>query len=340
MKPRTWLLTGGTGYIGAHVARALHAAGRRVVVLDDGSTGIAQRLDSHIMLVAASVLDTAAVTQALRMHQIEGVIHLAGKKSVSESMNNPAYYYQQNVLGLLSLLGAMHTAGVERLVFSSSAAVYGQAHTQTVHEQCDTIPLSPYGWTKLAGEDLTRHTGEITGLRWLGLRYFNVAGAALPTLGDTTISNLIPMTFNALDQGQRPQIFGVDYPTRDGSCIRDYIHVADVAAAHVAAATRLERRSDRANTVYNVGTGIGVSVKEVFAAVRQITGHRFEPKIMGRRDGDAATVIAQVSAINRDLGWRAQHDLTDMIRSAWAGWTCPAQQIGLHLAPDPQLMPQ
>lgn len=315
-----WLLTGGAGYIGAHVAHALRCTGRQVVVLDDLSTGLAQRLSPDIPLVRASVLDGATVTDVLGHYRIDGVIHLAAKKSVSESVADPGYYYEQNVVGLRRLLTAMHTAGINRLVYSSSAAVYGGACGVAVDENSPTVPLSPYGWTKLTGEDLTRHAGDIGGLRWLALRYFNVAGAGSPALGDTTVANLIPMTFRALDQGRRPQIFGDDYATRDGSCIRDYIHVADVAAAHVAAAERLEHTGAEVNAVYNVGRGVGVSVKEVLHAVREITERAFEPEVVHRRQGDPPAVVAQATAINRALGWRARRDLTDMISSAWTSW--------------------
>lgn len=323
MSPVTWLLTGGAGYVGSHVARALRDTGQEVIVLDDLSTGLARRVPPDIPLVQASVLDSATVTDVLRRYRIDGVIHLAGKKSVSESVADPGYYYQENVVGLWRLLAAMEAAGVTRLVFSSSAAVYGEACGATVDETSGTVPLSPYGWTKLAGEDLIRHAGDVDGLRWLTLRYFNVVGAGSPALGDTTVSNLVPMTFRALDQGRRPRIFGDDYPTRDGSCIRDYVHVADVADAHVVAAVRLEAPGAEANAVYNVGRGVGVSVKEVLDAVRETTGRAFDPDVVRRREGDAPAVVAQVAAIDQALGWRAQRDLTDMIRSAWAGWRTP-----------------
>lgn len=319
-----WLLTGGAGYIGAHVAWALHLSGRPVVVLDDLSTGMARRLPAGVELVEASVLDEHAVTDALHRHRIDGVIHLAGKKSVSESVANPGYYYQQNVVGVRRLLAALHAAGVPRLVFSSSAAVYGAVSGPIVDEKSETVPLSPYGWTKLAGEDLIRCAGSITTLHWLSLRYFNVAGAGSPMLGDATVSNLIPMTFRALDQGRRPQVFGSDYPTRDGTCIRDYIHVADLAEAHVAAAAQLEQPTDvpnpPVNTIYNVGTGVGASVKEVLDVVRETTGRSFDPDVVARRAGDPAAVVARATAIETALGWRARRDLADMIGTAWEAW--------------------
>ena len=314
----TWLLTGGAGYIGAHIAHALRASGRDVVVLDDLSSGLASRLPDDVELVQASVLECDTVAATLKQHRIEGVIHLAAKKSVSESVADPGFYYHQNVFGLRQLLVAMNRADVSRLVFSSSAAVYGAAEGPAVDETSPTIPANPYGWTKLIGEDLVRYAGQVTGLGWLSLRYFNVAGAGAPELADTGVSNLIPMTFRALDEGRRPQVFGDDYPTPDGSCIRDFIHVADLADAHVAAAIALENGEESA--VYNVGTGVGTSVKEVLRVVREVTGRDLDPQVAPRRAGDPPAVVADARAISEHLGWRATRDLRDMIASAWAGW--------------------
>jgi UDP-glucose 4-epimerase len=325
MSARPWLLTGGAGYIGAHVAHALRRSGRQLAVLDDLSTGLAQRLPPDVELVRASILDRDAVVAALRRYQIGGVIHLAGKKAVRESFDQPALYYRENVVGLGQLLTAMQAVDVHRMVFSSSAAVYGAADGSSVAEDAPTVPLSPYGWTKLAGEDLIRFTGQLTGLDWLSLRYFNVAGAGAPSLGDTTVSNLIPMTFRALDEGRAPQVFGDDYPTRDGTCIRDYIHVVDLAEAHVAAVARLERSQRPTRAVYNVGTGTGASVHEVLATVGAVTGRPFVPDVVARRAGDPPAVVARVTAIQRALGWRAERDLAAMVHSAWESW-CFARQ--------------
>jgi UDP-glucose 4-epimerase len=314
----TWLLTGGAGYIGSHVACALDATGRKVVVLDDLSTGDPGRLPPGVPLIRASVLDHETVARTLRQHHITGVIHLAAKKSVSESVSNPRYYHQQNIVGLRRLLHAMQVSGVTRMVFSSSAAVYGSANTDIVDETTPTKPISPYGATKLAGENLVRHAGLSTGMRWFTLRYFNVAGAGATYLADTSVANLIPMTFQALGQGRRPQIFGADYPTPDGTCLRDYIHVSDVAHAHVTAAEHLEQRQE--SGIYNIGCGVGVSVKEVLHMVRHTTGHSFEPEVVGRRPGDPPSLVARTDAIQDALGWTARHDLYDMVTSAWTSW--------------------
>ncbi|MGY1735388.1 UDP-glucose 4-epimerase GalE [Geodermatophilus sp. SYSU D00684] len=314
----TWLLTGGAGYIGAHVAQALRRSDRGVVVLDDLSTGQADRLPPDVPLVRASVLDAQAVGRALREHEVTGVVALAAKKAVAESVADPLLYYRENVTGFEVLLRAMRDEGVQQLVFSSSAAVYGMPDVDLVTEETVPHPINPYGETKLVCEWMLQAAGRAHGLRWASLRYFNVAGAGSPELADTGANNLIPMVFRALDHGVAPQVFGDDYPTPDGSCVRDYIHVADLAEAHVAAADWLDRGATAGT--YNVGRGEGASVKEVMGVVRAVTGRDVEPQVVDRRPGDPARLVASAEAIERDLGWKAQRDLHDMVHSAWAGW--------------------
>ena len=315
----TWLLTGGAGYIGSHVAASLLRSGEDVVVLDDMTSGVRARVPEGVPLVETSVLDTDGVRAAIGEHSVTGVVHLAARKAVGESMERPLHYYRENVGGLESLLRAMVAEQVDRIVFSSSAAVYGMPDVDLITEDGPTSPINPYGETKLAGEWLVRDVGVATGMRWISLRYFNVAGAESPRLGDTAAANLVPMVFRALDEGRAPQIFGDDYPTPDGSCIRDYVHVADLADAHVAAAARLD--GGPAAAVYNVGTGSGSSVKEVLATVRKVTGIDVEPFVAPRRAGDPARLVASAAAIEQDLGWTASRALTDIVASAWRAWT-------------------
>ena len=314
----TWLLTGGAGYIGAHIALVLRDAGLDVVVLDDMSAGVRSRVPEDVPLIEASVLDTATVRRALREHRVEGVVHLAAKKAVGESVQQPLLYYRENVGGFESLLRAMAEEGVSRMVFSSSAAVYGIPDTEHVTEATRPNPISPYGETKLVCEWLLRDVGHAHGMSWIALRYFNPVGCAGPQLGDTSVANLVPLTFKALDEGRNPQVFGDDYPTRDGSCIRDYIHVVDLATAHVAAAQRL--LAQHCADVYNVGRGEGVTVKEILDVVRSVTGVEFTYDVVGRRAGDPPAYFADPSAIQRDLGWKAERGLDDMVRSAWEAW--------------------
>lgn len=314
----TWLLTGGAGYIGAHVVRALHASGRDVVVLDDLSTGVAGKLPDGVPLVEANVLDTAAVTTALRDHECVGVIHLAAKKAVGESVERPLYYWQQNVEGFRSLLEATVEAGVGSVVLSSSAACYGEPDVDIVTEDEPTVPLSPYGTTKLAGEWLLREVAAAHGLRHTSLRYFNVAGAGGPHLGDTGVFNLIPMVFRRISRGEAPLIFGGDYPTPDGTCVRDFIHVADLAEAHVAAAAALEDGDLPA--VLNVSTATGSSVREVVDTIRDVTDIDVEPEVVERRAGDPPRIVGSADLIERELGWSGERGLRDMVASAWEAW--------------------
>jgi UDP-glucose 4-epimerase len=311
----TWLLTGGAGYIGSHITAALRRSGRDVVVLDDLSTGLRDRVPADVPFVEGSVLDTGRVAAALREHRVDGVVHLAAKKRVEESMQDPLLYYRENVGGLESLLRAMTDAGVGRIVFSSSAAVWGTPSSERVDEDEPTNPISPYGESKLIGEWMLRSVGRVTGLRWAALRYFNVAGSGAPELADTSVGNLIPLVFRALVAGEPPKVFGDDYPTRDGTCVRDYIHVADLADAHVAAARKLE--AGPLAEVYNIGRGEGVTVKEVLDVAREVVGRPFEYDVVGRRAGDPAAYFTDPGKAERGLGWRATRDLRDMVSSAW-----------------------
>jgi UDP-glucose 4-epimerase len=314
----TWMLTGGAGYIGAHVLRALHEAGERVVVLDDLSTGDPGRLPAGVPLILASVLDGRRITQALREHEVDGVIHLAGKKAVEESVRFPLRYYHENAEGVRTLLQAMADAGTRRLVFSSSAAVYGVPTTALVGEDAPATPQSPYGRSKLVGEWMVADAARSQGVGAVSLRYFNVVGCATPALADRAGSNLFPRVLDALREGRRPTVFGSDYPTPDGSGVRDYIHVADLAEAHVAATRITARMAERGgHEVLNVGCGHGYSVLEVLRAFAEVTGLDTTPLVLPRRPGDAGSVVADPSRAQAVLGWAARHDLTDMVTSAW-----------------------
>lgn len=280
----TWLITGGAGYIGAHVARAMTEAGERAVVYDDLSTGIAGRVPDGVPLVVGSTLDGERVARTLAEHDVTGVVHLAAKKQVGESVDLPLHYYRENVEGLRVLLEAVTAADVRSFVFSSSAAVYGMPDVDLVTEETPCVPMSPYGETKLAGEWLVRATGRATGLSTASLRYFNVAGAATAELADVGVFNLIPMVFERLTANAAPRIFGDDYPTPDGTCIRDYIHVVDLAEAHVAAARALQASPGHDLTL-NIGRGEGVSVREMIDLINAITGYGLPPTATPRRPG-------------------------------------------------------
>ena len=316
----TWLVTGGAGYIGAHVVDALQRRDEPVVVLDDFSTGERGRTGDAV-LVEGSVLDGELVRRTLAEHQVRGIIHIAAKKQPGESVFEPLNYYGENVGGMIELLAAARDVGVESFVFSSSCATYGTPDVDVVTEDAPQEPVSPYGRTKLVCEWLSRDVAATTGLRVIALRYFNVAGAVRPELGDPGIYNLIPMVFERIVVGEPPRIFGADYPTPDGTCIRDYIHVADIADAHVAALQDLAAgRSDAAYRAFNIGRGEGSSVREVIKTIADVTRIDLEPVVVDRRPGDPARIVASSDRIKTELGWTARYDLHDMVTSAWEAW--------------------
>lgn len=311
-----WLLTGGAGYIGCHVIRSLQQSGRGVVVVDDLTTGIRERVPADVPLVVGSTLDTQLLEDTMREHDIVGVVHLAAKKAVGESVEKPLWYYRENVGGIESVLQAMVNCGVRRMVYSSSAAVYGEAERSPVREDDPKEPISPYGETKLIGEWMTRDVARAHGLSWTALRYFNVAGSGAPELGDTSVANLIPIVLRALSNGDTSKVFGNDYPTPDGTCLRDYIHVQDLADAHAAAAALVEAQD--VGEIINIGTGSGSSVIEVIESVGRALGRDVPYEVVDRRAGDPPSLVAAADRAQEVLGWTAQHSLDDMTSSAAA----------------------
>lgn len=314
------LVTGGSGYIGAHVCRLLRDRGDTVVVVDDFVTGIRERVAecAQLELSLASPGAAEAVADFAREHGAEAMIHFAGRKQVPESVAKPLMYWNDNVAGLAAVLQACESAGIERFLFSSSAAVYGDASGH-VTEDAPCHPVNPYGASKLAGEWLTADVAHATGLRATSLRYFNVAGAGWPELADTAVLNLVPMVIERLAAGDAPRIFGDDYPTADGTCVRDFIHVLDLAEAHLAALDALESATPGSHRVFNVGTGVGGSVREVVEGLRFRWPHPTPaPAVEPRRPGDPAEVVADPSRIAAELGWRATRTLDDILDSVIA----------------------
>jgi UDP-glucose 4-epimerase len=312
----SWLVTGGAGYIGAHVVRALQGAGLEPVALDDLSSGFESFVPDAVPFVRASILDGEAVLQAIDRYNITGVIHVAGFKYAGVSVQRPLHTYEQNVTGTSRLLAAMADRGVDRIVFSSSAAVYGTPDVDLVTEDTPRAPESPYGESKLIGEWLLRDQGVAAGLRHTSLRYFNVVGSGDPAVYDASPHNLFPLVFDALVDGRTPVINGNDYATPDGTNVRDYLHVADLAISHVAAARRLEG-GEPLETAYNLGSGDGVSVAQIMTAIASATGIDFTPEIGPRRPGDPARIVASGDLAARDLDWKMRHTLADMVTSAW-----------------------
>ncbi len=313
----TWLVTGGAGYIGAHVVRAFSAAQMDSVVLDDLSSGHRGFVPAEVPFVEASILDAVAVRRCLDEHGVTGVVHIAGFKYAGVSVQRPLHTYDVNVTGTVSLLRAMQDAGVERVVFSSSAATFGTPDTEVVTEDNPAHPESPYGESKLIGEWLLADQGRAVGLRHTSLRYFNVVGSGTDEVYDSSPHNLFPLVIEALIDGRVPRIYGTDYPTPDGTCVRDYVHVADLALSHVAAARALEAGRDL-DRVYNLGSGHGMSVREVMDAVARVTGVDFAPERHDRRPGDPARIVASGDRAARDLDWKMRHTIDDMVASAWS----------------------
>ncbi|NUU17859.1 UDP-glucose 4-epimerase GalE [Cellulomonas humilata] len=324
----TVLVTGGAGYIGGHVLRVLGAAGRDVLVVDDLSTGRAARLDG-VPLLRLDLADPGCVPHlagAMRTHGVTSVVHLAARKRVHESVLRPLWYLEQNVGGVAHVIAAMERAGVASIVFSSSAAVYGCPANDLVHEDDALAPVNPYGRTKLAGEWLVRSAARAWGLRAVSLRYFNVAGAGAPELGDDVVANLVTCALDRLARGQRPEVFGTGYPTPDGSCVRDFVHVSDLAEAHVVALDRLDRGGPLSDAV-NIGLGTGASVLEVLERLGAVSGLDTTPTVLGPRAGDPARVVAAVDRARDELGWVARSDLSDILLSAWQSWQAGPRAI-------------
>ena len=237
------------------------------------------------------------------------------------------WYYQQNVGGLANMMSAMRDAGVRQMIFSSSAAVYGQPDVPVVPEELAGKPINPYGETKMIGEWMMADCERAWGLRWIGLRYFNVAGSGWDDLGDPARLNLIPMVLERLAQGKHPAIFGSDYDTPDGTCVRDYIHVKDLAEAHLHALDYVTSGQEMEHHTFNVGTGQGTSVKEIVEGLRQVTGIDFEADEKPRRAGDPAQLIGDTTRIRVDLDWKAEYGVKEILESAWSAWQAGPDKI-------------
>ena len=307
-------VTGGAGYIGANICKVLTEKGYEVRVIDDFSSGLESRLSGVKLEIArGNILDRAFLEQALQ--GVHSVIHLAAKKSVEESVQFPMKYYENNIVGSLNLIAAMLSHGIKKIIFSSTAVVYSSTQGRPLSEDDPKEALSPYAHSKLLFEELLAELGEAEEVSSVSLRYFNVVGAGGSFLGDNARDNLVPKVFAALTSGSSPEIYGTDYPTHDGTCIRDYVHVTDLAEAHIRALEFAESR--RVSETFNVGSGRGYSVKEVLDQIKKSTGFNFEARESERRSGDPVQLLADISKIARLLDWRPRSTLQEMIDSAW-----------------------
>jgi UDP-glucose-4-epimerase GalE len=314
------LVTGAAGYIGSHAVRQLLDAGHRVLAVDNLFRGHAQAVDRRATFLKMDLADTAGLAGALTEHAIEGVMHFAALTYVGESVAEPLAYYQNNTGGALSVLAAMKAAGVKRFVFSSTCATYGNPEGVPIVETMRQQPVSPYGWSKWCVERILQDcVASDPALSFVALRYFNVAGSAADgTLGEDhdPETHLIPVLLQtALGQREKTVVFGTDYPTPDGTCIRDYVHVEDLCAAHIAALAALRPGDAR---FYNLGIGKGYSVKEVIDAARRVTGIEIPVEYGPRRSGDAVALFADAAKIGRELGWTARYtDIDQVVATAW-----------------------
>ena len=312
------LVTGGAGYVGSHAARLLDRNGHAVWVYDDLSRGHrTAALPSR--LIEGRLHDRSRLASALREHRIDAVMHFAAFALVGESVENPALYYDNNIQGSLSLLDAMREADVRRIVFSSTAATYGVPERVPIREDEPQRPITPYGFTKLAVERALADYAPAYGIGYAALRYFNAAGASPEgDLGEhhEPESHLIPLALQvALGQREGITIFGDDYPTPDGTCVRDYVHVEDLAAAHLAALTRIEQGQ---GMQLNLGAGRGHSVRDVIDACRRVTGHPIPTEIGSRRPGDPPELVADISLARAQLQWQPRYgDIASIVATAW-----------------------
>lgn len=316
------LVTGGAGYVGSVSAAGFLAAGHDVVVLDDLTTGHRAAVPGGATFHQGTYADGATVRTLLADERIDAILHCAARSLVGESIREPAKYFRENVAGGVALLDAARDAGVERLVFSSTAAVYGVPEATPIPEDAPLSPINPYGESKRSFEGALAWYSRAYGLRTVSLRYFNVAGAT-GDLGEDhdPESHLIPNVLRAVAGGPPLIVFGDDYPTPDGTCVRDYIHVADLADAHLAALEATEPGDPRTDAplVCNLGNGGGFSVREVLAAAEAVTGAAIPHSIGPRREGDPPVLVASAQRVGAVLGWRpARPDLAEMVRSAWA----------------------
>ncbi len=313
------LVTGGAGYVGSHAAKLLNESGHDVCILDNLAEGH-RRSVGKLPMVLGDLLDRERLVSVLEENAIEAVMHFAALAYVGVSVKEPAKYYQNNIVGTLTLLDAMRAVGLNRIVFSSTCATYGIPQRVPITEDHPQNPISPYGFTKLVVEHALKDYAHAYGLGYAALRYFNASGAAADgSIGEDhdPETHLIPIILQvALGQREYVEIFGTDYPTPDGTCIRDYIHVDDLAAAHLAALEKLESGME---LKLNLGTGRGASVREVIDLCQEITGRKIATREVARREGDPPELVADPSAAKRELAWEAKYKtVRPIIESAWA----------------------
>lgn len=316
----TVLVLGGAGYIGSHTVYALIEKGEDVVIIDNLETGHMEAVHPSARFYKGDIRDRAFVDSVLDKEKIDAVIHFAANSLVGESMTNPLKYYDNNVNGTKVLLQSMVAHGVDKIVFSSTAATYGEPERVPIMETDRTEPTNPYGETKLSMEKMFKWTDRAHGVKYVSLRYFNACGAHISgEIGEahSPETHLIPLILQVpLGQREKISVFGDDYPTKDGTCIRDYIHVTDLAQAHILAVDYLMKGNE--SNIFNLGNGVGFTVNEVIETARKVTGHPIPAAVAPRRAGDPAQLIASSDKAKTVLGWKPEHaDLEEIIATAW-----------------------
>ena len=311
----SWLLTGGAGYIGSHIAHQFVEAGESVVVLDNLNTGLMERLPERATFIKGDITSDSDLAHVFKSHAIEGVINLAALKSVAESELFPDEYELVNTIGAAQVLEYSIKSGVRFFIQSSTAAVYGNPESGVAYESTTPDPISVYGRTKLAAEEELMGAVSKKSIAGTSLRYFNVVGARNKLLKDNSAANLFPIVMRALSSGNRPQVFGSDYETADGTCIRDYVHVEDIALAHLLTARALREKT--LPPAINIGTGSGFSVLEVISALQEINETSLDPEMLPRRIGDPAELTANVELAEDVIGFKSARTLKDMVASTF-----------------------
>lgn len=311
-----FFITGGAGYIGAHLGDALLRHGHKVRIYDDFSSGLKRRCENRFFdIIEGDILDNEKLRSS--MNDIDVVIHLAAKKAVGESVIKPDFYFENNVIGSKNILESMKFNSINKIIFSSTAAVYSPKGNLLIDENCELNPLSPYGQNKLMVEDEITNYCINSGFSAITLRYFNVVGCGDLLLSDNSQENLVPKVFAAIDSNESPLIFGDTYPTPDGTCIRDYVHISDLVEAHI---KLLDHFIKGENQIFNIGSGSGYSVKQVMYEIRETVGFALNEKVVEVRAGDTAKLVANISKIKNMVNWTPKESLSSMVKSAWAGW--------------------
>jgi UDP-glucose 4-epimerase len=311
-----FFITGGAGYIGAHLGTALQQAGHKVKIYDDFSNGLERRCSGRFSdVVKGNILDYEFLKKQMRGQDV--VVHLAAKKSVEESIEKSDEYYETNVIGSKNVINSMIANGINKIIFSSTAAVYQANDNELIQENFTLNPKSPYGLNKLEIENFLTQITKVNLIAVISLRYFNVVGCSEFQLSDNSTENLVPKVFKKIEAKESPEIYGSDYPTHDGTCVRDYVHISDLISAHLKLFDYFENGNHQ---IFNVGSGTGYSVREVMDTIEKVITRKLDISVINRRLGDASKLVASIEKLKLLTGWKPVESLDSMIKSAWLGW--------------------